>query len=138
METGETPLNSTDTREIRKFGLIALVFFGCLCILGALLKRPLPTYLFGFLSVTGLGFVVFPSHLRPLYSVWLKIGHTLGRIVTTLMLTLAYYLVITPSGLLKRLFGGRPLPLKPDKSVSSYWVVRTEPAQPKERFLKRY
>jgi len=106
--------------------------------LGALLKKLLPTYLFGFLSVAGLGFVVFPSHLRPLYSIWLKIGHTLGRIVTTLMLTLAYYLVITPSGLVKRLFGGAPLPIKPDKGVSSYWVVRTEPVQPKERFLKRY
>jgi len=131
-------LNSTEKREIRKFGLIALIFFGCLCALGVLLKKALPTYLFGFLSVAGLGLVVFPSHLRPLYFVWLKIGHTLGRIVTTLMLTLAYYLIITPSGLIKRLFGGAPLPIKPDRQVSSYWVARTEPAQPKERFLKRY
>ena len=138
METGETPLNSTDTREIRKFGLIALVFFGCLCILGVLLKKALPTYLFGFLSVAGLGFVVFPSHLRPLYSVWVRIGHTLGRIVTTLLLSLAYYLVITPSGLIKRIFGGTPLPIKPNRELSSYWVARTEPVQPKERFLKRY
>ncbi len=138
MKNGEPNLNSTETREIRKFGLIALVFFGCLCILGILLKRALPIYLFGFLSAVGLGFIVIPSTLRPFYSLWLKIGHTLGRIMTTLMLTLAYYLVITPSGLVKRLFGGTPLPIKPDKQVSSYWVARTEPAQPKERFLKRY
>ncbi len=138
MKNGEPNLNSTETREIRKFGLIALVFFGCLCILGILLKRALPIYLFSFLSVVGLGFIVIPSTLRPFYSLWLRIGHTLGRIVTTLMLTLAYYLVITPSGLLKRLFGGTPLPIKPDRQVSSYWVARTEPAQPKERFLKRY
>lgn len=138
MENGEANLNSTDTREIRKFGFIALVFFGCLCILGVLMKRPLPTYLFGFLSAAGLGFIVIPSTLRPFYSLWLKIGHALGRVVTTLILTLAYYLVITPSGLIKRLFGGRPLPVKPDRQVSSYWVARPEPAQPKERFLKRY
>jgi hypothetical protein len=138
MKNGEPNLNSTETREIRKFGLIALVFFGCLCILGVLLKKALPTYLFGFLSVAGLGFIFFPSYLKPLYSVWLRIGHTLGRIMTTLMLTLAYYLVITPSALIKRLFGGTPLPIKPDRQVSSYWVARTEPAQAKERFLKRY
>ena len=50
----------------------------------------------------------------------------------------AYYLVVTPFGLLKRLFGGRPLPLKPDRNRSSYWAERPEPAQPKERFTKRF
>ena len=131
-------MNSTDIREIRKFGIIALIFFGILCTLGFWFKRPIPTYLFGFLSLMGLGFILSPSGLRPLYSGWMKIAHLIGRIVTTLMLTLAYYLVITPSALIKRVFGGRPLPLKPDKEVSSYWVARTEPVQPKERFLKRY
>lgn len=131
-------LNSTDTREIRKFGLIALIFFGCLCAVGLYVKKPLPTYIFGFLSLLGLGFILIPSRLRPVYIAWLKIGHFLGRIVTALMLTLAYYFVITPAGLVKKILGGRPLPVKPDKKVSSYWVTRTEPVQPKERFLKRY
>lgn len=130
--------NSTDRKEVRKFGAVALIFFGSLCTLGLWANKPLPTYLFGFLSTLGLGFVLIPSPLRPVYTAWLKIAHLIGRIITTLMLTFAYYLVITPSALIKRLFGGRPLPIKPDKKVSSYWVDRTEPAQPKERFFKRY
>jgi hypothetical protein len=76
--------------------------------------------------------------LRPIHSAWLKVAHTLGRVITISVLTLAYYVVITPSALIKRFIGGRPLPLKPDKNVSSYWVERPEPTQPKERFLKRY
>jgi hypothetical protein len=36
------------------------------------------------------------------------------------------------------IFGGRPLSLKIDKGCDSYWVERTEPAQPRERFIKRY
>ena len=48
-----------------------------------------------------------------------------------MILTLAYFLVITPSALIKLLFGGRPLPVKPDKKASSYWVDRTEGVQPK-------
>ena len=79
-----------------------------------------------------------PRRLKQVYAAWLTIAHFLGAIVTALVLTLAYYVVITPSALIKRLFGGRPLPVKPDKKASSYWVVRPEPAQPKERFLKRY
>jgi len=114
-------LNSTDTKTIRKFGLVALVFFGCLSALGLWKEKPLPFYL-----------------LRPVYVGWLKTAHFLGRVVTTLILTLDYYLVITPSALIKRLFGGAPLPVKPDKESSSYWVTRAEPAQPKERYIKRY
>jgi hypothetical protein len=130
--------NSTDTKEIRKFGVIALIFFGCLCAVGLWVKKPLPTYLFGSLAILGLGFILIPYRLRRVHAAWLKIAHFLGRIVTTLILTLAYYLVITPSALIKRLFGGAPLPVKPDNEASSYWVTRTEPSQPKERFLKRY
>lgn len=130
--------NSTDMKEIRKFGIIAFVFFGSLCALGLWMKKPLPVYLFGFLSILGIGFILIPLQLKPVYTVWLKIAHFVGKIVTTLILTLAYYLVITPTALIKRLFGGRPLPVRPDKGVSSYWVARTEPSQPKERFLKRY
>jgi len=125
-------------KEIRKFGLIAFVFFGCLCVLGLWTKKPVPTYLFGFLSMVGLGFVLIPSRLKPVYAIWLRIAHFIGRIMTTLFLSLAYYFVITPSALIKRLFGGRPLPVKPEKKASSYWVVRTEPVQPRERFVKRY
>ena len=131
-------LYSTDSKEIRKFGLIALVFFGCLCGLGFWMKKPVPAYLFGLLSLFGLAFVLLPAPLRPIYDVWLKIAHFIGIIVTTSILTLAYYLVITPAAFIKRLFGGRPLPLRPDHNASSYWITRTEPAQPRERFIKRY
>jgi hypothetical protein len=130
--------NSTDTKQIRKFGLIALIFFGILCGFGLWMGRFSAIYIFGFLAFLGLGFILIPSPLKPIYVVWLRIANFLGKIITTLVLSLAYYLVITPAGLLKRLFGGRPLPIKPDRDTSSYWIPRTEPAQPKERFLKRY
>ena len=129
---------STDTKEIRKFGVIALIFFGCLCIVGIVYKKPMPTYLFGGLSLLGLGFTVIPVQLKPVYAAWLKIAHFIGKIITILILTLAYYTVITPSALLKRIFGGTPIPTKPNKSIKTYWVKRTETAQPRERFLKRY
>ncbi len=131
-------LNSTDTKQIRTFGLIALLFFGFLCALGIWFEKPLPTYLFGTLSALGLGFILFPHQLRPVFVAWLRIAHFLSRVVTALILTLAYYLVITPAALIKRIFGGTPLPIKPDKNASSYWVDRKEAAQAKEQFLKRF
>ena len=131
-------LNSTDTKQIRTFGLIALLFFGCLCALGIWFDKPLPTYLFGTLSALGLGFILLPHQLRPVFVAWLRIAHFLSRVVTALILTLAYYLVITPAALIKRIFGGTPLPIKPDKNASSYWVARKESVQAKEQFFKRF
>jgi len=66
------------------------------------------------------------------------VAHKIGLAVTAIVLTITYYGVITPSAWLKRLFGGRPLPVAPDPEKSSYWIDRTEPAQPKGRFHRRY
>jgi hypothetical protein len=130
--------NLIEKKQIRRFGLIAFIFFGTLCALGIWRDKLLPTYLFGFLSVLGLAFIVAPTPLKPVFDVWQQFAHLIGRVITSLILVLIYYFVITPSGLIKRLFGGKPLPVKPDKNISSYWVTRPEPAQPSERFIKRY
>lgn len=98
----------------------------------------LPVYLFGCLSILGIGFILMPSRLTSVYTFWLKMGHFLGKVVNTSILILLYYLVITPSAMIKRMLGGRPLPIRPDKNIQSYWVDRTEPSQPKERFSKRF
>ncbi|OQY11773.1 MAG: hypothetical protein B6I30_06105 [Desulfobacteraceae bacterium 4572_187] len=130
--------NSTDPKEIRKFGWVALIFFGSIFSLCLWLKKPFSPYFFGFLTLLGAGFVMIPVGMKPVYSIWLRIGHLIGRVITTIMLTLCFYLVMTPAGLLKRVFGGRPLPVKPDKNAVTYWVKRSEPAQPIDRFIKRY
>ncbi len=131
-------LSSTEIREIRKFGIIALVFFGCLAGLGIWRDKTAFSFVFGLMSLTGAGLFLFPSSLSPVYYTWLKIAHFIGQTITAIMLTIAYYLVITPSAFIKRLFGGKPLPTKPDHNTSTYWVTRSEPVQPKERFIKRY
>ena len=127
-----------EKKQIRKFGLIAFIFFAMLCGLGIWAQKLLTIYLFGFLSILGIGFIVAPILLRPVYKAWLQFAQFINRMITNLILILIYFLVITPAGLIKRLFGGKPLPVKPNREVSSYWVNRTEPAQASERFLKRY
>jgi hypothetical protein len=102
--------SSTDKREVRKFGLVAFLFFGCLGALGLWRQKPFVSYLFCFFSFAGIGFVVFPDPLKPVYAGWLRVTRFIGKVVTSVILTLAYLLVITPSALIKRLFSGRSLP----------------------------
>jgi hypothetical protein len=135
---GESSSSSTDIRDIRKFGCIATIFFGTLFGVAVWRARFGLTLFFGFLFLTGLALFLFPSSLSPVYRLWMKIAHFIGRTVTFITLSLTYYLVITPMAILKKIFGGSPIALRPDPKRQTYWVERSEPAQPKERFLKRY
>lgn len=130
--------SSTDKKQIRKFGLIAFIFFGILCVLAIWRAKEIAVYLFGLLSLLGFCFLSLPEFFRPAYYKWLNIANVIGRIITLTILALAYYLVITPSAILKRLFGGVPLPIRPDKNTLSYWVTRDKPIQPRDRFTKRF
>ena len=56
----------------------------------------------------------------PGFQVWLKVAHFIGQVNTQVILTLLYYLVFTPYGLVMRLFGGDPLQRKL-KSAETYW-----------------
>ena len=130
--------SSTSPKEVRKFGAIAFVFFACLCAVSIWREKEILIYLFSILGIFGFGLLLLPKQLQPLYLGWLKVAHAIGKIINMLLMSIAYYFVITPAALLKRIFGGKPLPLKPDKNKLTYWVERTEPSQPKERFIKRY
>jgi hypothetical protein len=130
--------SSTSLRDIRKFGGIGLVFFGSICILSLWKEKLFPSYFFGSLFTLSTGLFLFPQQLRPLYHGWIKTSHIIGKTITTLFMALAYYSVITPATLLKKVLGGPPLPLRPEKTCPTYWVNRKEKAQPKERFFKRF
>jgi hypothetical protein len=130
--------NLTETNEIRKFGVIGCIFFGSLFAIAVWRDKAWAIYFFGLLAVLSVGFILLPAQLKPVYAGWLKIAHFIGSRVTIVILSIMFYFVITPAGLIKRIFGGRPLPLKPDRNASTYWVIRPEPAQPRERFSKRF
>jgi hypothetical protein len=67
---------------------------------------------------------VAPSIVRPLADGWLFIGRLVGRITTPILLTIVFITVVTPLGLLLRLFGSDPLRLKRDPKASTYWIER--------------
>ena len=138
MMTGEKNLFLTEPKEVRRFGLAALMFFGILAGIGIWRAKYYPGAVFGSLAAIGYFCLVFPAQATPLYRIWMAIARRIGTGFTIVTLTLAYYLMITPVALIKRCFGGRPLPMGPDGEQASYWQKRSVPAQAPERFSKRY
>ena len=74
-------------------------------------------------SLAVLSFVA-PALVRPLADGWAFIGKTVGRITTPILLTVVFVVVVTPLGLLLRLFGSDPLRLKRDPKAPTYWIER--------------
>jgi len=74
---------------------------------------------------------LWPAILVPLNRLWFRLGRLLHRVVNPLVMGLLFFVVITPYGLLMRLFGKRPLALEFDRGAASYWLARnTNELQP--------
>lgn len=56
--------------------------------------------------------LVFPSLFWPFAHVWFGLGQALGLVTSRLLLSLVYFLLVTPIGIFRRLLGADPLHLK--------------------------
>ena len=61
--------------------------------------------------------------LNPFKRIWIKFGEILGKVIAPLVLSIVYFIVITPIGLLLRIFGKDLLGIK-FLEKKSYWIKR--------------
>ncbi len=122
-------------RELRKFGLVLGAAFAALSLLLFLRDSSFWNVTAAFsalLLVTGL---LFPTLLRPLEWLWMKLALVMGIVVTNVLLTLVFLIGVTLTGLVMRMLGKDPLRLKQDGK--SYWQD-VEPDGPCSRPDKPY
>ena len=113
-------------RALRRFGFTVA---SALLLLGALLFwRHHRGAGFVFAALGALLFIVAavaPPLLKWLHGPWMILSLALGWIMTRLLLTIAFFLIVTPIGLLQRLFGKRPIEIAFRTGATSYWQPRT-------------
>jgi len=73
--------------------------------------------------------LICPRLLAPLYRLWMKFGHVLGWINARIILSLVFFVVVTPIGIVMRLLGKDLLRMRTPKSAS-YWIRRDQPLDP--------
>ena len=86
------------------------------------------------LLLTGL---LLPALARRFHVLWMRLAVALGYVNSRVLLTLMYYLVMTPYGIVSRLAGRDPLNPRGAKR-DSYWVERRRTRQPKEQFERLF
>ncbi len=124
--------------DFRKFGITIGVFL--LIVAGFLFWKGRET--FGVLLISGLTLSILgltiPIILKPIYWAWMTFATILGWIMTRVILSLLFYIVITPIGVLSRLFGKKFLDIKWDKSKDTYWNFRSKEQRKKEDYENQF
>ena len=113
----------------RQFGIV----IGAACAVIALLPvigGGMPTWwLLIVATVLVAAALIIPDILRPFNRIWTKFGLLLHRITSPVIMGLMFFVVISPIGLLLRLFKKDVLRLRWDSAAASYWIER-RPAGP--------
>ena len=72
-----------------------------------------------------------------MYYTWIKLAYPVGWINSHLVLSLFYYLVLTPIGLIMRAFGRDLMHRRFDRDASTYWNERNPGSAP-ARYFKQF
>ena len=110
--------------DLRKFGIT--VGFILLIIAGLLFWKENESF---HVSLT-IGIILcslsiaLPIILKPIFWIWMICAILIQWIVTRIILSAIYYLIITPVGLIGRLLGKQFIELKWNSNNSTYWNYR--------------
>ena len=124
-------------RNLRKFGLTMAVAFAVFGVLFLWREKQFWPYMFYISAFFGILGLIYPRILSPVEWVWMKMAHYIGLITTPVILTLTFYLVVTPMALIMRLIGKDILRLKRNPMAETYWIP-VDPKGPASRPDKPY
>jgi hypothetical protein len=128
----------SSTAELRKFGLtvgLAFAFLGVVSWLRGHVVAPRVLWALGAaLTVPGL---IAPSLLGPVQRTWMALAHALGYVNTRIILSALFYLVVTPIGLMLRLFRD-PLNRARSDTTETDWVRRPPQTVRRESYERQF
>ena len=110
----------------RSFGIVFFIFFLIVSLYPIINKDSLRVWSL----IISLAFLILAltnsKILTPLNKIWFKIGIILGKIVSPFVMGIIFFLVVTPTGLIMKLFGKDLLNLKYNNK-NSYWIEKVGP-----------
>lgn len=101
--------------------------------------RPGLAYVIAGISLTlALLAVVAPPAYRKVAGLLDRFGHAVGMAVTWLLMTLLYYILFLPAGLLLRARGKLAVTQHPDRRLASYWISTEGKPWTAESYRKQF
>ncbi|MFC3866993.1 SxtJ family membrane protein [Helicobacter equorum] len=73
--------------------------------------------------------ICIPRVIVPFYRLWILLGETIGFVISRTILAILFFGIFTPIALFFRLIKRDVLHQKPDKTIQSYFLQRTQQPQ---------
>ena len=73
------------------------------------------------------------TFLTPLNKLWLKFGLMLGAIISPIVMSFIFFLVVTPTGIIMKIIGKDLLNKRFDQKKTSYWIKREKKIETMKR-----
>jgi hypothetical protein len=114
-------------KELKKFGLLVGSVFVVLSGIG--MYRGWSIVATGTLLLAGVMLLscgmFLPESLRQAYRIWMAAAFAIGWLVSRMILVMLFYFVLTPVGLLARIFEKEFLDTDFRKKKESYWIPKS-------------
>ena len=126
-------------RQLRQFAVLFLIFIGGLGTVLYFKNKPLivSEILWNLSWVVCLAGLIYPPLVRPVYVAMMAVALPIGFVISTILMVIIYYLILTPIGLVMRLFGYDPLRMRPAAGTVSLWIERP-PVRDVRRYFRQY
>ena len=112
-------------KEGRSFGLTVGIAFLLLAALFWWRGRPIPMGVAGSLAgMLLLGGLLVPTRMGPIHRAWMGLAHAISKVTTPIFMSIVYFIVLTPVGLVRRLVARNPLQHEADGG--GFWISRSE------------
>ena len=110
----------------RSFGIVFFIVFLLIAIYPLLSGESVRLWSLAIATIFFILGIINSGLLSPLNKIWFKFGLLLGRLISPLVMSLIFFLVVTPIALLMKLLKKDLLNLKFNKG-KTYWIVKSGP-----------
>ena len=117
----------------KSFGIVFFIFFLAVALYPLLNNEEYRLWALIISLIFLILGLINSSILTPLNLLWFKFGMLLGRIVSPIVMALVFFIVVTPTGLIMKLFQKDLLQLK-RKNKKSYWIERNSKSKMSNQF----
>ena len=125
-------------KELRKFGI---TLGTVLAVLGGIFLwrgKDIYPYFFTISPILISTGKLKPSYLKYIYKTWMALAESIAWLITTVTLVAVFYLVITPVGIIGRIFRKRFLDMNISKDRDSYWEPKAVTVTKSEDYERQF
>ncbi|HUT03126.1 MAG TPA: SxtJ family membrane protein [bacterium] len=136
-------LSVGETKQMRLVAGVLLALVALLTVIRYWLRgyptgTPIGLILVAATAVVFLLSLVWPGPLAPAFRCWMVVARAIGWFNARLLLSLVFYCMFTPIGLVMRLMRRDPLQRQFNPDKISFWVLKEKSKDGLERYTRQF